>query len=40
MVHDQDRVMAVAENAWDLILTEVFAAYSRYAGFCCFSLAV
>ena len=33
IVYDQDRVMAVAENAGDLILTEVFASYSRYAGF-------
>ena len=33
IVYDQDRVMAVAENAGDLILTEVFSAYSRYAGF-------
>jgi transposase len=33
IVYDQDRVMAVSENAGDLILTEVFGAYSRYAGF-------
>jgi len=33
IVYDQDRVMAVSENAGDLILTEVFAAYSQYAGF-------
>lgn len=33
IVYDQDRVMAVSENAGDLILTEVFTAYSRYAGF-------
>ena len=33
VVYDQDRVMAVSENAGDLILTDVFAAYSRYAGF-------
>lgn len=33
IVYDQDRVMAVSENAGDLILTEVFATYSRYAGF-------
>lgn len=33
IVYDQDRVMAVSENAGDLLLTEVFASYSRYAGF-------
>jgi len=33
VVYDQDRVMAVSENAGDLILTEEFSAYSRYAGF-------
>ena len=33
IVYDQDRVMAVSENAGDLILTEEFSAYSRYAGF-------
>ena len=33
IVYDQDRVMAVSENAGDMILTEVFTAYSRYAGF-------
>lgn len=33
IVYDQDRVMAVSENAGDLILTDVFATYSRYAGF-------
>ena len=33
IVYDQDRVMAVSENAGDLILTEGFSAYSRYAGF-------
>ena len=33
IVYDQDRVMAVSENAGDLILTEAFASYSRYAGF-------
>ena len=33
IAYDQDRVMAVSENAGDLILTEEFSAYSRYAGF-------
>lgn len=33
IVYDQDRVMAVSENAGDLILTEAFSSYSRYAGF-------
>jgi len=33
IVYDQDRVMAVSENAGDLVLTEVFEAYARYAGF-------
>jgi len=33
IAYDQDRVMSVSENAGDLILTETFAAYSRYAGF-------
>ena len=33
IVYDQDRVMSVSENAGDLILTEVFTAYSQYAGF-------
>ncbi len=33
IAYDQDRVTAVSENAGDLILTEEFAAYSRYAGF-------
>ena len=33
IVYDQDRVMAVSENAGDLILTDVFSSYSRYAGF-------
>jgi len=33
IVYDQDRVMAVAENAGDLILTEVFEVYRKYAGF-------
>ena len=33
IVYDQDRVMAVSENAGDLVLTEIFEAYTRYAGF-------
>jgi hypothetical protein len=33
IVYDQDRVMAVSENAGDLILTDVFQDYSGYAGF-------
>jgi transposase len=33
IVYDQDRVMAVSENAGDLILTEVFEGYRKYAGF-------
>ena len=33
IVYDQDRVMTVSENAGDLILTEKFDAYHRYAGF-------
>jgi transposase len=33
IVYDQDRVMAVSENAGDLVLTEVFEGYRRYAGF-------
>jgi hypothetical protein len=33
IVYDQDRVMAVSENAGDLILTDEFSAYNRYAGF-------
>ena len=33
IVYDQDRVMTVSENAGDLILTDAFTAYSRYAGF-------
>ena len=33
IVYDQDRVMSVSENAGDLILTETFDAYSKYAGF-------
>ena len=33
IVYDQDRVMAVSENAGDLILTERFEVYRQYAGF-------
>jgi len=33
IVYDQDRVMVVSENAGDLVLTETFQNYSRYAGF-------
>lgn len=33
IVYDQDRVMSVSENAGDLVLTETFEAYARYAGF-------
>jgi len=33
IVYDQDRVMTVSENAGDLVLTEVFENYCRYAGF-------
>ena len=33
IVYDQDRVMTVSENAGDLILTEKFDSYHRYAGF-------
>lgn len=33
IVYDQDRVMSVSENAGDLVLTEAFEAYVRYAGF-------
>lgn len=33
IVYDQDRVMSVSENAGDLMLTEVFEVYAKYAGF-------
>ena len=33
IVYDQDRVMTVSENAGDLILTETFESYKKYAGF-------
>ena len=33
IVYDQDRVVAVAENAGDLVLTETFDSYRKYAGF-------
>ena len=32
-MYDQDRVMSVSENAGDLVLTDVFESYVRYAGF-------
>jgi transposase len=32
-VYDQDRVISVCENAGDIVLTEVFDTYARYAGF-------
>jgi len=33
IVYDQDRVMTVSENSGDIIYTEAFEAYRRYAGF-------
>jgi len=36
IVYDQDRVMTVAENAGDLIFTEKFEDYRKYAGFSIF----
>jgi transposase len=33
IAYDQDRVMTVGENAGDLLLTERFETYRRYAGF-------
>jgi hypothetical protein len=33
MVYDQDRVMAVLENAGDILYTEAFEAYRQYVGF-------
>jgi transposase len=33
IVYDQDRVMMVAENSGDLIFTDVFEDYCKYAGF-------
>ena len=36
IVYDQDRVMTVAENSGDLIFTEVFENYRKYAGFSIF----
>ena len=36
IVYDQDRVMTVAENAGDLIFTEAFENYRKYAGFSIF----
>lgn len=36
IVYDQDRVMTVSENAGDLIFTEAFENYRKYAGFSIF----
>ena len=36
IVYDQDRVMTVSENAGDLVFTEVFENYRKYAGFSIF----
>ena len=36
LVYDQDRVMAVSENAGDLVLTEKFEEYRQYVGFSIF----
>lgn len=36
IVYDQDRVMAVSENAGDLILTDAFENYRKYVGFSVF----
>jgi len=36
IAYDQDRVMMVAENAGDLIFTEAFEDYKKYAGFSIF----
>jgi transposase len=33
IVYDQDRVMAVSENAGDILYTETFESYRHYAGF-------
>jgi len=33
IVYDQDRVMAVSENAGDILYTEAFETYRQYAGF-------
>jgi transposase len=33
IAYDQDRVMAVSENAGDILYTEAFEAYRQYAGF-------
>ena len=33
VVYDQDRVMTVSENAGDILYTEAFESYRRYAGF-------
>ena len=36
IVYDQDRVMTVAENAGDILFTEAFENYRKYAGFSIF----
>jgi transposase len=36
IAYDQDRVMTVSENAGDLIFTEAFENYKKYAGFSIF----
>jgi len=36
IAYDQDRVMTVAENAGDLIFTDTFESYRKYAGFSIF----
>jgi transposase len=33
IVYDQDRVLAVSENAGDILYTEIFESYRHYAGF-------
>lgn len=33
IVYDQDRVLAVSENAGNVLYTEIFDSYKRYAGF-------
>jgi hypothetical protein len=34
LVYDQDRVLAVSENAGNVLYTETFESYKQYAGFC------
>jgi hypothetical protein len=36
IVYDQDRVMAISENAGDLLYTQTFESYREYAGFSVF----